>query len=503
MSRSPSSDIDRKQQLDKLLNEKQQLEDAIARLKKEKFALAEKLHLQEEVLNANHTGLFEWKIGTKEFYLRFPWQKVVGESVAVEKDFSQLLDLIVPEQRFRVKRMFWRMSKAKQEREQMIVHMPEKSTDQRNISLLIKTALVYDENKKPSNIVGTLLVLDGPSYTEWEQLELLDQVPSAVLIANAGGKLAYLNIKTQQLLSKLKQKKPTVELSEIIGQSAWHSLTEKLRSQEQVEHFICSPEENVYWHLSASLRGNDLFVLIMDISEQEQSIQELQKVNFDLDNFVYHASHDLRAPLRTVLGMLSILKSETNKEQRKRCVDLIEGSIKRLDTLVVDLLSISRNNRTKNPLVKINFMVEVNLAVSNYYHVGNTKNLEITTKVSQPVPFVADLTRIRIVLNNIISNAIKYRRYYLQRSFIDIRIWVDHEAAHIEIEDNGEGIPEEKLSHIFDMFYRASEQSEGSGLGLYIVKDALDKLEGDIQVDSTFDQGTTFKLKIPNRYLGA
>jgi signal transduction histidine kinase len=145
-------------------------------------------------------------------------------------------------------------------------------------------------------------------------------------------------------------------------------------------------------------------------------------------------------------------------------------------------------------------MVEVNLAVANFYHVGNTKNLEITTKISQPEYFISDLTRVRIILNNLISNAIKYRRYYLDRSFIDIRIWVDEEAAHIEVEDNGEGIPEDRLPYIFDMFYRSSERSEGSGLGLYIVKDVLQKLDGHIEVSSTFDKGSTFTVTIPNQY---
>ncbi|MEK6480074.1 HAMP domain-containing sensor histidine kinase [Catalinimonas sp. 4WD22] len=498
MPRSSGSDIAHKQRVEALQKEKQQLEEALQRLKKEKFALADRLHWQEEVLTANRSGLFEWKIGSKEFYLQFPWKKVIGEAIEGEKDFSKLLEIIVPEHRFGVKRMFWYMARGLKEQYQLRVQMLNNGTAP--VFLLIKAALVYDENKKPLNVSGTLQAIEQETATEQESLSLLDQVPAAIVKTDPEGMIHYQNEHAYTLFTSLHVPVKVKQLQEVMGEEVWYNFVEQLIAEKLIEYWSFSPEENKQWHLSAKYSDDGIFLLIWDVSEQANTLEELQQVNVDLDNFVYHASHDLRAPLRTVLGMLGILKSETNKEQRKRCVDLIEGSIKRLDTLVVDLLSISRNKRSTDPLVKINFMVEVNLAVANFYHVGNTKNLEITTKISQPEYFVSDLTRVRIVLNNLISNAIKYRRYYLDRSFIDIRIWVDEEAAHIEVEDNGEGIPEDRLPYIFDMFYRSSERSEGSGLGLYIVKDVLQKLDGHIEVSSTFDKGSTFTVTIPNQY---
>ncbi|WPP52607.1 sensor histidine kinase [Catalinimonas niigatensis] len=500
MSRTSASEIAHKQQIEALQMEKQQLEEALLRLKRDKFALAEKLHLQEDILHINRSGLFEWKIGAEEFYLQFPWKKILGEHTEQGKNMGRLLEVILPAHRFRVKRMLWELVHAVREQHQLKVQMANANP---SVQLLIKAALVYDENKKPLSISGTLLVLEEESFTDQtKDVSLLDDIAVAIIKTSfPEGKISYLNRQAIHLLDTLGSGSlDKSDMKEWMGEEQWQSFSEKLREDQYVEYWLFSPEEKKHWHINAQLSEQDIFLLILDVSEQEQTLQGLQKVNFDLDNFVYHASHDLRAPLRTVLGMLGILKSETNKEQRKRCVDLIEGSIRRLDALVIDLLSISRNNRTHNTLIRINFMVEVNQAVSSFYHVGNTKNLEITTKISQPVHFVADLTRVRIVLNNLISNAIKYRRYYLDRSFVDIRIWVDEKAAHIEIEDNGEGIPEDRLPFIYDMFYRASERSEGSGLGLYIVKDVLQKLEGTIEVDSTFDKGTTFTISIPNKY---
>ncbi|EMR03711.1 sensor histidine kinase [Cesiribacter andamanensis] len=238
--------------------------------------------------------------------------------------------------------------------------------------------------------------------------------------------------------------------------------------------------------------------VLKDITQTKQTLLELQKVNFELDNFVYHASHDLRSPLRSILGLINILRIEDNEKARANCVDMIEGSIKRLDNLVQDLLSMSRNNRVNDAQANVSLMNEINYSFANFYHVADTKNLNIVTQVYQPVAFISDITRVRIILNNLISNAIKYRSYERDCSFIHIDARVSPQEAIFTIEDNGEGIPETKLPHVFDMFVRASESSDGSGLGLYIVKNVLEKLHGTIELESQENVGTKFTVRLPN-----
>lgn len=282
----------------------------------------------------------------------------------------------------------------------------------------------------------------------------------------------------------------------------WAFLLEVLLKQETIHNCILKLPLIGRWVSFSSQHTTDSKVVafLQDITDLKQENEELQRVNTELDNFVYHASHDLRTPLRSMLGLLSLLKNEPNEKEREKCVELIEGSILRLDTFITDLLSISRSHRKGNPLIKINMMVEVNTAVANAYHMGNTENLEIILKISQPYAYVSNLTRVRIILNNLISNAIKYRRYDAkEKSRIVVSLWVDPQALHLTLEDNGEGIVEDKIANVFDMFYRASERSEGSGLGLYIVKDVVDKLEGTIAVDSKLGVGTTFTLTLPNK----
>ncbi len=235
-----------------------------------------------------------------------------------------------------------------------------------------------------------------------------------------------------------------------------------------------------------------------DITESKLDTIELQKVNFELDSFVYHASHDLRSPLRSILGLINIYRHEPDEYLRDEYIDRIEQSINKLDHLIQELLSISRNDRINDPFVSINFMMETDHSVDNYYNALDTDHLSLEVNIRQPTKFVSDLTRVKIILNNIISNAIKYRDNKKELSKVTVDIEVNTQKAIIKIIDNGEGIAKDQIPHIFDMFHRASDHSEGSGLGLYIVRNVINKLNGKISVTSKPYVETIFKITIPN-----
>ena len=110
---------------------------------------------------------------------------------------------------------------------------------------------------------------------------------------------------------------------------------------------------------------------------------------------------------------------------------------------------------------------------------------------------LADPDRIKIVLNNLVSNAIKYRKLDEDESYIALKATQDGQKATIIVADNGLGIEEHFIGKIFDMFVRVTEQSHGSGLGLYIVRDMMTKMGGTIEVESEFGKGTTFTLTFP------
>ena len=278
-------------------------------------------------------------------------------------------------------------------------------------------------------------------------------------------------------------------------------LLEKEGTVDNYELQLSGGEDEDRWVLVNATINSDENVIdfvLKDITQTKANLIELQKVNFELDSFVYHASHDLRSPLRSILGLIDLYRMENDQEMQEECIDKIQTSVKKLDHLVIELLSISRNDRVNDPFTEINLLQEINSSIASYYNATDTRNLEITSKILQPVSFSSDATRIRIILNNLISNAIKYRSFRKELSVIHIDVKVDEEQAVIKISDNGEGIQESKLPNIFDMFYRATERSEGSGLGLYIVKKVADKLNASIDVESIELEGTTFTVTIPN-----
>jgi signal transduction histidine kinase len=128
----------------------------------------------------------------------------------------------------------------------------------------------------------------------------------------------------------------------------------------------------------------------------------------------------------------------------------------------------------------------------------NASRIKHSISVEQEAPFFTSQNRIEIVLNNLISNAMKYADLRKDGPAIEVRVKANSTSAEIRIIDNGEGIPTDAKPKIFDMFYRASANSTGSGLGLYIVKEAVQKIGGTIVVYSEYGKGTEFVVEIPN-----
>lgn len=228
-----------------------------------------------------------------------------------------------------------------------------------------------------------------------------------------------------------------------------------------------------------------------------QNIQ-LKKTNSELDSFVYSASHELRAPLASVLGLINISLMEENDPSLVENLAMMEKSIKRLDDFIKDIIEYSRNKHLKINKEKIKFTTLIENSIETFWYLENTRKLKINISVDDKVEFVSDLKRISILLNNFISNAIKYHDLNKDSPTIWINIKTTKKEAIIKIKDNGLGMEEEQLDKIFDMFYRISSQIMGSGIGLFIVKEVLTKLNGTIEVESVLGEGSTFTLKLPN-----
>lgn len=226
--------------------------------------------------------------------------------------------------------------------------------------------------------------------------------------------------------------------------------------------------------------------------------EELTKINHELDRFVYSASHDLRAPLMSVKGLLNMIKVDQEKGNLSMYLDLIEKSVHKLDNFISDIIHYSKNSRTDLLVNEINFNELLEESIGSLKYMEGAEKVRSIRKINVSDSFYSDPSRLLMVFNNIISNAVRYRDKWKDDSYLEIDILADEKKASIKFSDNGIGIAREYISNVFKMFYRATTDSKGSGLGLYIVKSAVDRLQGSILVDSELGKGSTFTVEIPN-----
>lgn len=245
--------------------------------------------------------------------------------------------------------------------------------------------------------------------------------------------------------------------------------------------------------------------VIVDISERRNSEEllkskneELKKINEELDRFVYSASHDLRAPLTSLLGLINIAQTDHYINGIAEHLDLMKRSVQKLDSFIIDIIHYSRNARLDLEVSAIDLEELIKETLDNLRYIDSAEKIRKLVVVKQSVPLHSDSKRIGILLSNLISNAIRYHNLILDNPYIKINGKVSKKETVIEIIDNGKGIGKQYLNNIFEMFFRASDDSKGSGLGLYIVKETINKLNGTVSVTSEIGEGSTFTITFPN-----
>ena len=241
-----------------------------------------------------------------------------------------------------------------------------------------------------------------------------------------------------------------------------------------------------------------IYGVYIDITDRMKVEDELKIRNAELDNFVYKVSHDLRAPLSSILGLVNLAKLPGNTDNPLEYIEIIGGKVEHLDHFIGDVLSHSKNLKMEVTINKVDFAHVIDRTFNDLSYLESASEISRVIRIDG-IDFYSDPWRISEIFRNLISNAIKYRQTEGVQSEVSIKVHVDHLRAEISFADNGIGIDEANLNKIFEMFYRATEQSDGSGIGLYIVKNAVDKLAGQISVSSRPGHGTRFNIVLSNR----
>lgn len=240
---------------------------------------------------------------------------------------------------------------------------------------------------------------------------------------------------------------------------------------------------------------------ITNLKNIEKSVlkknEELKKINTELDNFVYSVSHDLRSPLLSIKGILElILKTTVLDEKITNYLNLAKTSTIRLDGTIQEILEYSKNARHELELEVFNVQ---ELVQQIYDDLKFTDNMAVNFEMDiQGSPIIySDKKRCNTLLKNLIGNSVKYKRNNIDNSFVKFSMNITHDNIQMLVVDNGMGISELSIGKVFDMFYRGTKLSAGTGLGLYICKEIVNKLRGEISVKSQLNIGTTFEINIP------
>lgn len=229
-----------------------------------------------------------------------------------------------------------------------------------------------------------------------------------------------------------------------------------------------------------------------------ENITDLKETIDELETFIYKSHHDIRGPIASILGLTEVANTQAKDlTEAKKICEMIRKQAERLDDNVGSLMETMRIRKGEKIIHLIDFNELVDEVLNSLAFVNGYKELKFIKNISIRQKFYSDKLLIISVFQNLIDNAIKYRRN-ITDSFIEIFVADEGHGVKIKISDNGIGIPDDLQKEVYKMFFRATNQASGSGLGLYTVYHTIKKLSGNITLDSKVNVGSTFTVYLPN-----
>jgi signal transduction histidine kinase len=223
---------------------------------------------------------------------------------------------------------------------------------------------------------------------------------------------------------------------------------------------------------------------------------ELHKINLELDQFAYRTSHDLKAPVASLKGLVRVAELSASPEEIAQCHALMKDRLSSLEDLIRNILDLSKNSRTEASYVMADVIAIVTQLVKSHVSVKEDP-VKVSVEGPETMEAYIDPTRFKMIVGNLLSNALQYADLAKKDPFIRIRLWRENQFFYVSVKDNGVGIEREYLEKIFDMFFRVAENAIGSGLGLYIAREATEKMGGSIEVSSSKGEGSEFIVRLP------
>lgn len=231
----------------------------------------------------------------------------------------------------------------------------------------------------------------------------------------------------------------------------------------------------------------------------KSTLVQLRKTNKELDTFIYRASHDLKSPISRIMGLSTLAKLEAPDSVLKEYFNLIELAANDMKNLLAKLTQVHELLNKKIAITEIDVPSLLGSIRESLKHLDQEVDVKYSFNIKDRLSFRSDEDIVKIIIENLIENAIIFRKENTKEvHYIHIEIIEKDNMIHIVVRDSGQGIHPEHHDKLFDMFFRASDTSKGTGLGLYLVKMGVDSLEGSVAVTSELDKFTEFTVQLPN-----
>ncbi len=450
-------------------------------------------------------GLYFWEFDLASGYLDLApsiFRKITGHPGAYKgrillKDLRSLLKRGTRAQVGQLEKLVTRLNS-----ETEIGHFLVSPDHDTKFRFTFKTFL--DDKGEPYKYYGTVQDIGELRRSENEKNRLskiIEATPDLVIIFDKNEKPIYLNKTASAFFTHDKTQESGTSAPKIDSTALRQALREGIWSGESTLSVPgkakMAVSQVVIPHHDEQGRLEFVSVIYRDITHLKQIEKSLKQKNNELDNFVYKVSHDLRGPIASLLGLYNVAIMELKDKEALRYLELYNQQILRLNNIVLSLIDLTRIKEQAMKKEKIDFASLTDECVDSLKYIQDPEALKVIKSIKLEFPVYSDHNLWNTILQNLLENAIKYARPGIPSYVnVDVQTTRDNQLL-VGVSDNGVGIDPQFHDQIYDMFFRANEGVSGSGLGLYIVKSAVEKMNGSISFSSRRNEGTTFKIIVP------
>ncbi len=387
-----------------------------------------------------------------------------------------------------------------------------------------KASLLYDDKGRVSGYIRackdiTLSRKYGEKQKETVAMlnSIFNTVDQGIILLEPQGRIKAFNLTANkqsiQLMGReLQESSSFIDYILDDMQAAWSDQFSRAKSGEQVHDELVyrfRPGAEFWFGMSFSPVTDEnenvlgVCVSMIDITERKKADDrfrsqyiEIENNNKELDKLIKVLSHDLRAPMNSVNGLIALAREEKNPAEFANYLNMMEKSVKKLESFTNDMISSlkSRGSVHQTELKPADLISDI---IDDLRFSAEASGIRFENLLPDDLIVNTDASRLRIIFSNLIANSIRYHDASKQDKYVRISAEKFPMLTVFSVQDNGIGIAHEHHGKIFDTYYKVGTAEGSSGLGLSNVRDSVSKLQGTIEVESELSVGTTFRINIP------